>query len=150
MSIKAKLPVITISLVAFALIGSLGCSAPLSTREKGGLIGAGLGAGTGAIIGSTVGHPGAGAAIGGALGLGTGALIGDQLQGQERKQHNQRQQYLADYPSSYYPKIPPGHLPPPGKCRIWFPGRPPGHQPPPGDCHMLRLEVPPGAHLIYG
>ncbi len=46
--------------------------------------------------------------------------------------------------------IPPGHLPPPGKCRIWFPDRPPGHQPPPGDCHELRFQVPPGAMLIYG
>jgi hypothetical protein len=31
------------------------CSAPITTREQRGLIGAGLGAGTGAIIGSTVG-----------------------------------------------------------------------------------------------
>jgi hypothetical protein len=30
--------------------------------------------------------------------------------------------------------IPPGHLPPPGECRVWLPGRPPGHQPPPGRC----------------
>jgi hypothetical protein len=30
------------------------CSAPISTRKQGGLIGAGLGAGTGAIIGTTV------------------------------------------------------------------------------------------------
>ena len=132
-------------------VTAMGCAGgALTTREKAAGLGALGGAAAGGIIGSTVGHPGAGAAIGGVLGLGTGALIGDQLQGQERKQHNQRQQYLADYPSSYYPKIPPGHLPPPGKCRIWFPGRPPGHQPPPGDCHMLRLEVPPGAHLIYG
>ena len=147
-------------------VTAMGCAGgSLTTREKAAGIGALGGAAAGGIIGSTVGHPGAGAAIGGALGLGTGALIGDQLQGQERKQHNQRQlegqhqeierlkqekEYLADYPSSHYPKIPPGHLPPPGKCRIWFPGRPPGHQPPPGDCHMLRLEVPPGAHLIYG
>ncbi len=32
------------------------CSAPITTREQGGLISAGLGAGSGAIIGSTVGH----------------------------------------------------------------------------------------------
>jgi hypothetical protein len=30
--------------------------------------------------------------------------------------------------------IPPGHLPPPGECRVWLPGLPPGHQPPPGRC----------------
>ncbi|MEE9550697.1 MAG: peptidoglycan DD-metalloendopeptidase family protein [Candidatus Binatia bacterium] len=52
-------------------------------------------------------------------------------------------------PEPAYLPVPPGHLPPPGKCRIWFPDRPPGHQPPPGDCRVLRREVPPGAHLIY-
>jgi len=44
--------------------------------------------------------------------------------------------------------IPPGHLPPPGSCRIWVPGVPPGHQSPPGDCDRLSVSVPPGAWLI--
>ena len=44
--------------------------------------------------------------------------------------------------------IPPGHLPPPGSCRIWIPGVPPGRQSPPGDCHRLAREVPPGAWLV--
>ena len=48
------------------------------------------------------------------------------------------------------PKIPPGHMPPPGKCRIWFPGEPPGKQPPPGDCMELEQQIPPGAWLIRG
>ena len=47
-------------------------------------------------------------------------------------------------------KIPPGHLPPPGECRIWYPDRPPGHQPPPGDCYSLQYQVPPGAVLVRG
>jgi hypothetical protein len=47
-------------------------------------------------------------------------------------------------------KIPPGHLPPPGECRIWFPDRPPGHQPPPGDCRELSRRVPHGAVLVEG
>ena len=68
----------------------VGCSAPLTTREKGAGIGALGGAAAGGIIGSAVGHPGAGAAIGGALGLGTGALIGDQLQGREQRQQEQQ------------------------------------------------------------
>ena len=46
--------------------------------------------------------------------------------------------------------IPRGHLPPPGKCRIWFPDRPPGHQPKPGKCKKLRDRVPPGAYLVQG
>lgn len=45
--------------------------------------------------------------------------------------------------------IPPGHLPPPGYCRIWIPGRPPGHQPPPGKCSELEHRIPVGAWLIY-
>jgi len=65
------------------------CSAPITTREQGGLIGAGLGAGTGAIIGSTVGHATVGALIGGPVGLLAGALIGDHLMGQERRQQEQ-------------------------------------------------------------
>ena len=45
-------------------------------------------------------------------------------------------------------KIPPGHLPPPGKCRIWFPGIPPGQQPPPGECYELQYHVPLGGILV--
>ena len=44
--------------------------------------------------------------------------------------------------------IPPGHLPPPGSCRVWYPGDPPGQQPPPGPCAQLAHEVPPGAWLL--
>lgn len=44
--------------------------------------------------------------------------------------------------------VPPGHLPPAGKCRVWYPGRPPGHQPAPGDCRSLSYNVPRGAYLI--
>jgi hypothetical protein len=31
-------------------------------------------------------------------------------------------------------RIPPGHLPPPGECRVWYRSVPPGHQPPPFRC----------------
>ena len=34
-------------------------------------------------------------------------------------------------------RVPRGHYPPPGQCRVWHPGRPPGHQPPPTDCQSL-------------
>lgn len=46
-------------------------------------------------------------------------------------------------------KIPPGHLPPPGQCRIWVPGRPPGQQRKPGPCASLERQVPAGAWLVY-
>ncbi len=46
-------------------------------------------------------------------------------------------------------RIPPGHYPPPGQCRVWFPGRPPGQQPPPRRCRELRGRVPRGAFVLY-
>lgn len=49
-----------------------------------------------------------------------------------------------------FKKIPPGHMPPPGSCRIWLPNTPPGKQPPPGDCYELSRMVPPGAWLVEG
>jgi outer membrane lipoprotein SlyB len=80
----------------FFLLVFLGCSTPLTTREKGAGIGALGGAAAGGIIGSAVGHAGAGAAIGGLLGLGAGALIGDQFQGQEMKQDEQQRRIERD------------------------------------------------------
>lgn len=78
--------------VVCLLAGLVGCSAPLTTREKGAGIGALGGAAAGGIIGSAVRRPGTGAAIGGLLGLGTGALVGDQLQGQDQRQQEQQRQ----------------------------------------------------------
>jgi outer membrane lipoprotein SlyB len=65
--------------------GFLGCSQPLTTREKGAAIGTVTGAGLGAIIGSATGNAGAGAGIGAAVGLLGGALIGDQLQARQNQ-----------------------------------------------------------------
>jgi uncharacterized protein YcfJ len=74
--------------LAFTFIGPFlsACSSPLTTREQGGLIGAGLGAGSGALIGTTIGHASGGALIGGPLGLLAGVLIGDQLMSYQRAQ----------------------------------------------------------------
>ncbi|HEX6898226.1 MAG TPA: hypothetical protein VF789_00865 [Thermoanaerobaculia bacterium] len=47
--------------------------------------------------------------------------------------------------------IPPGHLPPPGACRVWYNGVPPGQQPPPTDCDTARREAARGdGRVIYG
>ena len=56
----------TTVLVIFLAAFFVGCSEPLTTREKGAGIGTLTGAGLGAIIGSATGHAGAGAGIGGA------------------------------------------------------------------------------------
>lgn len=48
--------------------------------------------------------------------------------------------------------IPPGHLPPPGQCRVWIPGAPPGQQKKqyaPGDCDVVSGDVPAGGWLVY-
>ena len=63
-------------------------------------------------------------------------------------QHHERTETQVSKPAKSL-GIPPGHLPPPGQCRIWFPGRPPGHQPRPGRCGRLEGEVPQGAWLLY-
>lgn len=44
-------------------------------------------------------------------------------------------------------RVPPGHYPPPGHCRVWHPGRPPGHQPPPVRCDRVVAE--PGTFILY-
>ena len=47
-------------------------------------------------------------------------------------------------------RVPPGHLPPAGMCRIWIDGVPPGRQPKPTDCATARRRVPDDARVIYG
>jgi len=46
-------------------------------------------------------------------------------------------------------RVPPGHMPRPGFCRLWYPGRPPGHQPRPRPCgELLRMHRHHGAVII--
>ena len=47
-------------------------------------------------------------------------------------------------------RVPPGHMPRPGYCRLWYPGVPPGHQPPPERCERLfrARHLPPGAVIV--
>jgi len=70
---------------------------------------------------------------------------------EEHKNHdkeNEKEDEYENYPSYTGLKIPPGHLPPPGMCKIWYPGRPPGHQPPPTSCESAFKNVPSGAWVI--
>jgi outer membrane lipoprotein SlyB len=88
---RALTTVLLISLAAFFL----GCSEPLTTREKGAGIGTFTGAGLGAIIGSATGNAGAGAGIGAAVGLVGGALIGDQMQARQKQDQDVQRQIAA-------------------------------------------------------
>src|SRR3970282_1754430 len=45
-------------------------------------------------------------------------------------------------------RVPRGHYPPPGACRVWYAGRPPGHQPRPTRCDRLFGRVPVGAFIL--
>jgi len=88
---RALMIVLLIALATFFL----GCSEPLTTREKGAGIGTFTGAGLGAIIGSATGNAGAGAGIGAAVGLVGGALIGDQMQARQKQEQDLQRQMAA-------------------------------------------------------
>jgi|GEM_PF-3694212 len=48
-------------------------------------------------------------------------------------------------------RVPNGHLPPPGECRLWLPDRPPGQQPPPTSCRRAEREADRhGGRVVYG
>ena len=44
--------------------------------------------------------------------------------------------------------IPPGHLPPPGMCRVWMRDEPPGHQPKPRSCANIERSAPAGSLIV--
>jgi hypothetical protein len=48
--------------------------------------------------------------------------------------------------------VPPGQMPPPGACRVWYEGRPPGQQPPPTNCDQAERVASRtrNARVIYG
>jgi len=84
------------TVLGIALAGVFfGCSEPLSTREKGAVIGTVGGAGLGGIIGAAAGNAGMGAGIGAAVGLLGGAVIGDQMQARERQEDDVQRRLQA-------------------------------------------------------
>lgn len=46
-------------------------------------------------------------------------------------------------------RVPPGHYPPVGQCRVWFPGQPPGKQPKAGSCIGIGRVAPAGSWILY-
>jgi hypothetical protein len=125
------------------------------------VLGGAIGGGVGAAIGSEVGGR-EGAIVGSGVGAAVGTAIAtdgkEDSSGQNKRTHRPRDYDEYDHAEVDYvpprrharPRIPRGHMPPPGLCRVWYPGRPPGHQPPPGNCHALRHQAPPGAWLVRG
>jgi len=122
------------------------------------VIGGALGGAAGAAVGSAIGGR-EGAIIGSGVGAAAGTAIathggknGKEGKGSGKpKVYEQQGGYQAVYePVRYrrHRKIPPGHMPPPGQCRVWYPNRPAGHQPPPGNCQALQYHTPPGAWLV--
>jgi hypothetical protein len=54
----------------------------------------------------------------------------------------------APSPSATSLDIPPGHLPPPGRCRVWVPGRPPGRQARVRSCSNIESSAPAGSYIV--
>jgi hypothetical protein len=85
-----------------------------------------------------------------------GEAHGKEGKGKHKKHGSKPKDWESHGYDGYFPEhgyttldIPPGHLPPPGTCRLWYPDRPPGRQPPPESCGHLRAHAPVGAWLIH-
>lgn len=76
-----------LSIISALLLGGfLGCSEPLTMREKGAGVGTVAGSSLGAAIGSVSGYAGTGGMVGAVMGLGAGAMIGDHFQAMVKAQ----------------------------------------------------------------
>ena len=60
-----------------------------------------------------------------------------------QSRRNERFAYAND-------RVPPGHRPPAGMCRVWIDGVPPGHQPPVTNCATAYATRPANGRVIYG
>jgi hypothetical protein len=83
MQLKHLIAIVLSLMMTLVIVGCYG--EPLSTREKGTLLGGAAGAGAGALVGSAMGAPGAGAAIGGLGGAAIGYGIGNHLQNEQNE-----------------------------------------------------------------
>lgn len=71
-----------------------------------------------------------------AMGLSAGSAMADPWKDESGK-GRERGAYGYEREGDWgggYGVVPPGHLPPPGLCRVWIEGRPPGQQPSPVSC----------------
>src|SRR3989442_12893011 len=107
-----KIPLFLLGLAVVAA----GCSQPLTSGEKGALVGGAVGAGAGAIIGHESGHPGVGAVIGGAVGAVTGAVIADAAR---RAEHQAA--YPPPPPAQVVVAAPPRVVVPTAPHMVWVP-----------------------------
>jgi hypothetical protein len=73
----------------------------------------------------------------------TGGVLGTILGGRDTIVQSRSGKRSSD-------RIPPGHLPPAGMCRIWIDGVPPGQQPAPTDCQTAVATKPANARVIWG
>ena len=124
-------------------------AAPAVASDSRAIIGGAIGGGAGAAVGSQLGGRD-GAIVGGAIGGAAGAAIGTSNSRQKETTVTREviveREVVREAPA---PRIPAGHYPPPGECRIWYADRPAGQQPPPTRCDRIR-SVPSGASLIRG
>lgn len=79
-----------------------------------------------------------------AVGVMALALAAQPLEAQRGRDNDARRERGPD-------RIPPGHMPAPGECRVWVDGVPPGRQAAPTDCATARREAQrSGGRVIYG
>ena len=68
----------------------------------------------------------------------------------DRAEAARSQSEIENRRSSRSSRIPPGHLPPKGLCRVWIDGVPPGQQPPVTDCATAERNRVANSRVIYG